>query len=171
MKRVINREEQEGSFNLNWLVVAALTLIFVVPAVSKGAEPNATTRKVKEYHIQKDDSDELMKDKSGNFIFVPVYEDEPSEVPPVVPPVVMPTTQPSALSAALGTRLQRTSWDIGPEIYSFKYEEPGLMEEEGIFYGVRFGYTSRSWAGSLPDKRGGIYVSDRSPVSIRPSGL
>ena len=69
----------------------------------------------------------------------------------------MPTTQPPVLSAALGVGLHRTSWDIGPEVYSFKYEEPAFpgfpgMKEEGIFYGVRFGYTSRSWVPASPKK-------------------
>jgi hypothetical protein len=35
--------------------------------------------------------------------------------------------------------------DIGPEVYHFKYEEPGVMEEKGMFYGVCFGLTSRDW--------------------------
>ena len=46
--------------------------------------------------------------------------------------------------------LRSTAFDIGPEIYSFKYEEPGVMDEEGMFYGVRIGYTSRDWVPSSP---------------------
>jgi hypothetical protein len=53
---------------------------------------------------------------------------KPAEVPPV----------PDRL-------LRRIVYDIGPELYSFKYEEPGLMEEKGIFYGVAFGATYREW--------------------------
>ena len=41
--------------------------------------------------------------------------------------------------------LRRQAFDIGPEVYSFEYEEPGLMDEEGIFYGIRLGYTDREW--------------------------
>jgi len=64
-------------------------------------------------------------------------EPEPEEITPAGPPV-------------LDRTLRRTSFDIGPEVYSFKYEEPGLMEEEGMFYGVRLGYTSRDWVPSSP---------------------
>jgi len=48
--------------------------------------------------------------------------------------------------------LRSTAFDIGPEIYSFKYEEPGVMEEEGTFYGLRLGYTSRDWVPSSPEE-------------------
>ena len=41
--------------------------------------------------------------------------------------------------------LQRQAFDIGPEVYHFKYEEPGIMEEEGFFYGFRFRFTEREW--------------------------
>jgi len=149
---MISREAQEGSINLIWLAVAALTLIFIVPAVSEEiaqepqeADPNAPQKIIRGYKV-----DTSRKDEDGNFIRTPVYEEVSSEVPPVARPAVMPTTQSPALSAALGVGLQRTSWDIGPEIYSFKYEEPGYMEEEGVFYGVRFGYTSRSWVPASP---------------------
>jgi len=154
---MIGSKAQERSFNLNWLVIATLTLIFIVPAVSEEiaqetqqADPNTPQKRIRGYKV-----DTSRKDEKGHFIRTPVFEEEPSEVPVVVPPVVMPTTQPPALSAALGVGLHRTSWDIGPEVYSFKYEEPAFpgfpgMKEEGIFYGVRFGYTSRSWVPASP---------------------
>ena len=66
-------------------------------------------------------------------------EPEPIEVSPPSPPV-------------LDRALRRTSFDIGPQVYSFKYEEPGLMEEEGMFYAVRLGYTSRNWVPSSPEE-------------------
>jgi len=68
------------------------------------------------------------------------------------PPVATPTTRPPARSAFSGAGLQRRTWDIGPEMYSFKYEEPGIMEEKGIFYGVRLGYTIRDWLPASPKK-------------------
>ncbi len=151
---MISREAQERSFYLNWLTVAALTLIFIVPAVSEEiaqepqqADPNTPKKRIRGYKV-----DTSRKDEEGNFIRTPVYEEEPNEVPTVVPPVVMPTTQPPALSPALGTRLQRVAMDIGLEVYSFKYEESGIMEEEGVFYGVRFGYTFRGWLPVSPKK-------------------
>ncbi len=156
---------------MKWLAVAVLTLILVVPAVSEEiaqepqqAEPNAPTRKVKKYRVQKDASGELMKDAEGNFIFVPFYVDEPNYVPPVAPPTAMPTTRPPARAAALGARLQRVAWDIGPEVYYFKYEEPGLMEEEGVFYGARLGYTYRDWVPASsrksPSNGGGMFRAE-----------
>lgn len=35
------------------------------------------------------------------------------------------------------TRLYRKHWEIGPEVYHATYEEPGVMKEDGIMYGVR----------------------------------
>jgi len=40
------------------------------------AEPKKPPRKLIGYRARKNASGELMKDASGNFIFVPVYEDE-----------------------------------------------------------------------------------------------
>lgn len=48
--------------------------------------------------------------------------------------------------------LQKSTWEIGPEIYYFKYEEPGVMEEEGMFYGVAVAYTSRDWVPASPEE-------------------
>jgi len=39
-------------------------------------DPNAPSRKLIGYRVKKNASGELIKDASGNFIFVPVYEDE-----------------------------------------------------------------------------------------------
>jgi len=64
-------------------------------------------------------------------------EPESVDVGPVEPP-------------ALDRVLRRSSFDIGPELYSFKYKEPGFMEEEGLFYAVRLGYTGRNWVPSAP---------------------
>jgi len=75
---------------------------------------------------------------------------EPNEPEPEEPEPV--EVEPVAQSV-LDRDLRRTSFDIGPEVYSFKYEEPGLMEEEGMFYAVRLGYTSRSWVPSSPQER------------------
>ena len=76
-------------------------------------------------------------------------EPEPTEPEPIeVPPPVQPERDQFALKSA--------SFEIGPELYLFEYEEPGYMKEEGEFIGVVLGFTSRGWAGSLPDKRGGF---------------
>lgn len=147
MKPLLNKILQGRSINLNLLVVVALTFIFMVSTISKADESNVPKGKVKKYVVQKDESGELMKDESGNFIFVPVYVDkpEPMELPSVTPPFI--TYQP-APSLPLKAKSQKVTMDIGPEMYSFNYKEPGFMEEEGTFYGVRIGYTFRDW---LPD--------------------
>ncbi|MHC4229768.1 MAG: hypothetical protein ACYSW0_20225 [Planctomycetota bacterium] len=185
MKRVINRETQEGIFNFKWLAVAVLILIVVVRSVSDGftqepqqAEPNAPTGKVKKDSDQTDtsgeavkdqddtkdqdgnkdedgtkDEDDTKKDDDGNKKDEDdnsVHADEPNEVPPVAPPAAKPTTRSPAKPAALRAGFKRAAWDIGPEIYSFKYEEPPFLgfsgiKEEGIFYGLRFGFTFRDW--------------------------
>ncbi len=55
--------------------------------------------------------------------------------------------------------LKTESFEIGPELYFFEYEEPGYMKDKGGFIGVSLGFTSRGWAGSLPHKRGGFMFS------------
>ena len=73
---------------------------------------------------------------------------EPNEPEPIeVPPPVKPDRDQFGLKGM--------SFEIGPEFYSFEYEEPGFMKEEGEFFGLALGLTSRGWADSLPDKRGG----------------
>ena len=167
MKRVINRETQEGIFNFKWLAVAVLILIVVVRAVSDGftqepqqAEPNAPTGKVKKDRAQTDTSGETVKDEDGNS----VHADEPNEVPPVAPPAAKPATRSPAQPAALRAGFQRVAWDIGPEIYSFKYEEPPFLgfpgiKEEGIFYGLRFGFTFRDWVPASSKKSSSSKIS------------
>ena len=41
--------------------------------------------------------------------------------------------------------LQRYTWDLGPEISYIKYEEPDVMEEEGMMYGIMASCTYRGW--------------------------
>lgn len=48
--------------------------------------------------------------------------------------------------------LREALFDIGAEVYRYEYEEPGIMEQEGMFYGMRLGFTGRNWAsGSLEE--------------------
>lgn len=46
--------------------------------------------------------------------------------------------------------LLRKTYEIGAEVYSYKYEEPGLMEEEGLFYGFRLAFTDHTWVSDSP---------------------
>ena len=41
--------------------------------------------------------------------------------------------------------LRSKFFDIGAEVYQYEYEEPGLMEKEGVFYGIRIGFTDHTW--------------------------
>lgn len=42
--------------------------------------------------------------------------------------------------------LKKYTWDLGPEISYIKYEEPDVMEEEGMMYGIAASCTYRGWA-------------------------
>ncbi len=46
--------------------------------------------------------------------------------------------------------LQRSSWEIGPEVYYFRYREPGFMKDTGYFYGFQGSYTYREWVPMFP---------------------
>jgi hypothetical protein len=63
---------------------------------------------------------------------------EPEETKPEEPKPAEVTPVPDLL-------LKRIVYEIGPEFYSFEYEEPGYMKEEGIFYGVALSATYRGW--------------------------
>jgi len=76
-------------------------------------------------------------------------EPEPTEAEKIeIPPPVRPARDELGLKAA--------SFEIGPEFYSFEYEEPGVMKEEGEFFGVTLGFTTHTLAASLPYKKGGF---------------
>lgn len=47
--------------------------------------------------------------------------------------------------------LKRHSIEIGPEIYSFTYKEPGV-KDEGVFYGGAVNYTYRWWVPPSPNE-------------------
>ncbi len=145
---------------------------------TQAADPNAPAGKIIKYRVRKDASGELMTDASGNFIFVPVYEDQIQAIPPAEQPApgqyesiaLRAGFQRQAWgygkSAALRDKLQKHAWDIGPEVYHFKYEEPGLMEDTGIFYGAVLNYTYRGWVSdsagnTASDEKGMIRAEGR----------
>ena len=47
--------------------------------------------------------------------------------------------------------LQQRSWNIGPEVYYFRYEEPSMMKSEGVFVGINVNYTCRAWVPEYPE--------------------
>jgi len=63
------------------------------------------------------------------------------------------TTSPPSGAKVIGQSPKRHSFEVGPEVYYFNYEETRsnfdqdeiIMEEEGIFYGVTGAYTFREW--------------------------
>jgi hypothetical protein len=88
---------------------------------------------------------------------------KPEEPKPEKPKPKKPT--PSK-STTVPERLQRRiTYNIGPEIYYFKYKEPGYMKEDGIFYGATFSATYRKW---ISDSSGKV-LSD-SKMMVRGEG-
>ncbi len=63
------------------------------------------------------------------------------------------TTSTPTDAKVIGQTPKRHSFEVGPELYYFNYEETRsnfdqdetIMEEEGIFYGVTGAYTFREW--------------------------
>ncbi len=74
---------------------------------------------------------------------------------PAVPVLFLGLFWAAGLSPALGeddspslpATLQPVAWEIGAELYNFKYEE-SVMDEEGVFYGFNLGCILRPW---VPD--------------------
>ncbi len=56
------------------------------------------------------------------------------------------------VSSALIDGLRSQAWHVGPEVYYFKYKEPGVMEDTGMFYGLTVGFTSRNWLPASPEE-------------------
>jgi hypothetical protein len=159
MERVFNKRVQEKSPDLNWLAVVVLILFFAVPVFSdetaeepQQTDPNAPRKVIRGYKV-----DTSRKDEEGNFVRTPIYGEEPNEVPAVAP------AKKPVKSPAVEAGLQRITVDIGPEVYTFKYEE-SYIEEEGIFYGLRFGYTVHDIVPEVPTEsrsdRGAMYRAE-----------
>lgn len=51
--------------------------------------------------------------------------------------------QAQKVPGELSQAMRAHAWEVAPEIYNFTYEEPGVMEDEGTFYGVLVSYTGR----------------------------
>ncbi len=47
--------------------------------------------------------------------------------------------------------LKKSTWEIGPEMYFYKYEEPGPgVEDTGTFFGLNGAFTWRDWVPASP---------------------
>lgn len=57
-------------------------------------------------------------------------------------------------STELGESLKPPSWEIAPEISHFTYREPGVMKDEGTFYGIVGSYTRRRLREGDPTQSG-----------------
>jgi hypothetical protein len=91
--------------------------------------------------LSADEISELVAARPAAAIVQPEREllkAEPVETKPEKP-------KPAGISPAPDRLMRRIAYNIGPELYSFEYKEPGYMEEEGIFYGAAFGATYRDW--------------------------
>ncbi len=53
--------------------------------------------------------------------------------------------------ALIVEELQHRIFHIAPEVYYFRYEEPGLMKDKGLFYGLNLGLTFRNWLPESPE--------------------
>ena len=56
------------------------------------------------------------------------------------------------LSPTLIDGLRGQAWHVAPEVYYYKYKEPSVMEDTGVFYGVNVGFTSRYWVPASPEE-------------------
>ena len=68
--------------------------------------------------------------------------------------------EPNRLPASV----KRQTFEIGPEMYYFRYEEPGLMKTTGKFKGIKGTYTSHEWMPEtpvLPFNNGKLMVEGR----------
>jgi hypothetical protein len=71
-------------------------------------------------------------------------EPDPNEVQPgEIRPAPRPVQYPG---------LRRKAFAIGPEVYHFEYEEPGIMKDRGTFWGVVGSYTYRDWVPASPEE-------------------
>lgn len=72
---------------------------------------------------------------------------QPEREKPKAEPAEMKPEKPEPAPERL---LRRIAYEIGPELYSFEYEEPGVMKDKGIFYGVTLSATYRDWISDYP---------------------
>jgi hypothetical protein len=55
--------------------------------------------------------------------------------------ILLGATGAQGANGAAEDILRAPRWELAPEISFFKYEEPGLMTNEGVLYGVAGAYT------------------------------
>ncbi len=116
--------------------------IWLEPAEAEAAEiadANAPGKVIVGYRVR--------EEETGKFIKVPVYGDEPNKASPVV----QPSLEQEGFTA-YDAGLQRHAWEIGGEMYHFRYKEAGVMEDNGVFYGTVVGYTYRGWVPASPEE-------------------
>lgn len=73
-------------------------------------------------------------------------EYEPNESPAEIKPASQGKT-----IADYDLALRKHSLEIGPEVYYFKYKEPGGITDKGMFYGGTLNYTFRGWIPDSPE--------------------
>ncbi len=105
-------------------------------------EPNSSNKKIAGYKVY--------QKEPGEFTKVPVYEDG-SDAEPVKK---KPSSSESkkVTSADYELSLKRHLLEIGPEIYTYRYREPDVMEFEGVLVGAALSYTYRGWVPESPNE-------------------
>ncbi|MBN2181918.1 MAG: hypothetical protein JW715_08375 [Sedimentisphaerales bacterium] len=85
------------------------------------------------------------KEENSEFIKTPVSDDQLKEKLSASKSLLVQDE-----SFAIEAGLHRHAWEMGSEMYYFRYLEPHIMEDNGVFYGTMLGYTYRSWVPVSP---------------------
>ena len=109
-----------------------------VEEMAEAADANAPGKIIIGYQVK--------EKETGRFVKIPVYGDQPKEIPTVTKP------SPKEELTIYAAGVQRHTWEIGSEVYHFRYKEPGVMEDNGVFYGTVVGYTYRGWVPVSPEE-------------------
>ena len=92
-----------------------------VEEAARAADANTVGKVIIGYRVESVGADKFKK--------IPVYGDKPDETHPAAKPSLRQDE-----FAAVREGLHRHTWEIGPEVYYFKYIEPHYMEDNGMFY-------------------------------------
>jgi len=136
------------------LLLTVTALISIISSFAFAAddvnspESNSSNKKIAGYKVY--------QESPGEFKKVPVYEDSPD-----TEPVKKKSVSKKVTSADYELDLKRHLLEIGPEIYSYRYREPGVMKYQGVLVGAALNYTYRGW---VPDSPNEPLLKNRYPL-------